>query len=279
MAVVTPGAMGTWMTDEKPRKVRKTPLRDANPGQFKIGEEHAELKKRYNAKFKHKERRAIAMANYPPCFRLPTDNVKLARSQETRYRNALAAAKQDASVKQYWVNGRIMDRYEVMGHIVMLVSEGMSLPEVVKADRGIPPVMEVRRWEERHPGFKDDLKRAEAARGEILNAERKRLVMDANMEDDKGNVNAQILKLKAQVLSEDAAFSNSKFQPKTLSQHEDITERVNRKEALEELKRLIEANPELRSMMTDVDEVVEGQVIRDELSDGVQQEGEYAGSN
>ncbi len=248
-------------------KVKGKHLRAANPDAALKGDAYSLLSKRYKAMFKPKEIRAIAISSCPP-IGSTFSQIMNYNAIATRHRNAVLQARQDAEKAKYYFNGEVLNRYECMERIVMLVAEGMSLPEIVEAVPGFPPVVEIRKWEERHPKFKEDMKLAEASRGELLNAERKRIVMGAKLTDDKDNVNAQILKLQASVLAEDAAFCNKKFQPKSLTQHEDITERVNRQEAYDELKRLLASNPELRDVMKDLDEVLEGEVVRDAIDDG-----------
>lgn len=249
-------------------KVKGKHLREANPDAALKGDAYSLLSKRYKAMFKPKEIRAIAISSCPP-IGSTFSQIMNYNAIATRHRNAVLQARQDAEKAKYYFNGEVLNRYECMERIVMLVAEGMSLPEIVEAVPGFPPVVEIRKWEERHPKFKEDMKLAEASRGELLNAERKRIVMGAKLTDDKDNVNAQVLKLQASVLAEDAAFCNKKFQPKSLTQHEDITERVNRQEAYDELKRLLASNPELRDVMKDLDEVIEGEVVRDAIDDGV----------
>ena len=247
-------------------KVKGKHLRAANPDAALKGDAYTLLSKRYKAMFKPKEIRAIAISSCPP-IGSTFSQIMNYNAIATRHRNAVLQARQDAEKAKYYFNGEVLNRYECMERIVMLVAEGMSLPEIVEAVPGFPPVVEIRKWEERHPKFKEDMKLAEASRGELLNAERKRIVMGAKLTDDKDNVNAQILKLQASVLAEDAAFCNKKFQPKSLTQHEDITERVNRQEALEELKRLVANNPDIREIMKGIDEVIDGEVVHDTLGE------------
>lgn len=245
-------------------------LQAANPGACTRDDVRTALRKKYRALHSPKEMKAILQSNEHHTRHYPEDtkqDLMQWRAVETRYRNALAESKKEAKEARYRIGGHMLDRYEAMEQIVIRVSEGMSLPEVVRSDPGFPPITEIRKWETRHPGFRDDLKAAEESRGEFLNAERKRLVMGASPLDENGRCNAQILKLQAQVLAEDAAFANPRFQPKSLHQYEDVGESVSRKEAMEELKRLLEGNPELRKIMTDVDEVIEGEIVRDTLTE------------
>ena len=245
-------------------------LKAANPGVVTRDDVRGELHKRYRAIHSPKELRTIRGSvyrnNFPVSSETDEDRMRW-RAIETRYRNALAESKKDAKEARYRIGGHSLDRYETMEQIVIRVAEGMSLPEVVRSDPGFPPITEIRKWENRHPNFRDDLKAAEESRGELLNAERRRLVMGAQAKDDDGKYNAQILKLQAQVLAEDAAFANPKFQPKSVNQYENITEVASRKEAMEELKRLLSGNPELREIMLGVDEVIEGEVVRDSISE------------
>ena len=247
-------------------KVKGKHLREANPDAALKGDAYSLLSKRYKAMFKPKEIRAIAISSCPP-IGSTFSQIMNYNAIATRHRNAVLQARQDAEKAKYYFNGEVLNRYECMERIVMLVAEGMSLPEIVEAVPGFPPVVEIRKWEERHPKFKEDMKLAEASRGELLNAERRRIVMGAKLTDDKDNVNAQVLKLQASVLAEDAAFCNKRFQPKSLTQHEDITARVNRQEALEELKRLIANNPDIREIMKGIDEVIDGEVVHDTLGE------------
>ena len=118
-------------------KVKGRHLRAANPDAALKGDAYTLLSKRYKAMFKPKERRAIAISSCPP-IGSTFSQIMNYNAIATRHRNAVLQAKQDAEKAKYYFNGEVLNRYECMERIVMLMAEGMSLPEIVEAVPGFP---------------------------------------------------------------------------------------------------------------------------------------------
>ena len=144
----------------------------------------------------------------------------------------------EAGSASYWVDGRKLNRYGVMEYVVVQMANGMSLPEICQI-WGIPSMVEIYSWEDNHPDFKRDLRRAEEIRGHILGEK----ALEIAMSTDRENVTAD--KLRVETLSKAAARSNQRFQDKVVQQNVDDLSSMSETQIRERIARMLEANPDL----------------------------------
>lgn len=179
------------------------------------------------------------------------------RAMVTRHRRSKLKESADAKEKNYKLDGKPADRYEVMEYLVALVSEGMTLVDLCKED-GMPTLLEVRHWRKWHEAFDKELKEADACRGERLGEEAITQAMDAT--DDQ---NAAMVKLKTETLSKAAARLNADFVEKKLVQTEDLTERQTEAQLIQRYQALVKQFPALKEL-SDSTGITEAEIVQDE---------------
>lgn len=168
---------------------------------------------------------------------------------KTKHETAKSRAKAEARDMVFRVHGKLMDRYQMIEHIIMMTYEGLDLPKILgDTDESsvMPTAQEVTKWLDLHKNFKDELKAAEEYRAQILasNALDTILSLGENEEEPTKNQIAYAKLVKESML-EQASFISDKFQAKTRQQIEDVTEKLNPDETRMRIKAMLEANPGL----------------------------------
>jgi hypothetical protein len=144
----------------------------------------------------------------------------------------------EANNKDWMVDGRAYNRYNIMDVIVTRVAAGESLPHVCDHN-GMPSILTVYSWFKNHPNFEKAMVDAEAVRAHILGEKALEIAMDT----DRENVAAD--KLKVETLSKFAARGNARFQDKQTIQTVDEYSTMTEQQIKDRIQALLRANPEL----------------------------------
>jgi len=176
----------------------------------------------------------------------------------TRHKHAKSRAHHEA-MDRIWDlgDGVKLNRYEVMEAIVILVGEGISLPDLCAQDN-YPTLAETRSWFKRHPDFQHALKEAQVDRGHILGEQALLEVMNTT-----DVAETPLAKLKHEALSKAAARLNNDFKEKQQIQIEDVTDRMTEDQIIARIKALSTQFPELKTLSVKTAcedaEIVEGE--------------------
>lgn len=198
---------------------------------------------------------------YPLHFPMPKDiryqrysSELIAKQVRGRFDAAKSRAKAEAADKVFLLNGRKMNRYDMMEHVVNMIYSGYSIPRIIDEcadpESIMPTGQEIASWYKWHPDFKTGVDEAEKYRAEVL-ADRALGVVMGLMTDSKEPTRNQIAsaKLVKETLMEQASALSEKYSPKTRQQIEDVTERLRPEEVKARIEARLEENPELREVM------------------------------
>lgn len=163
-------------------------------------------------------------------------------SMFTKLHNKMANKRASAEEILWHIDDKGYDRYDMMALLIHLVSEGFGLVEICD-DGDFPSLHEVRSWYGNHPSFQRDLEEAEKTRGEILGENALQLALAST------NHTVAADKLKYEALSKAAARLNDKYQDKQVVKTEDATSRMTDEQIRERLRSIMEANPDLASVI------------------------------
>lgn len=193
-------------------------------------------KKRFPAKLTTSERKSSYRA------RLDANMDETVRKQIfSRYRNAIEKEKCAADEKVWHIDGMLMNRYELMEYISIMVAEGLDKVKLTKQE-GWPTLSQVEAWYKRHPDFRVAMDNAERLRGAILGESAVDEVMSAEPHT------AGLAKIRAETLGKAAARMNSKYQDKQVIETTDISELMNRDQIEDKIRSLHERYPALKKL-------------------------------
>lgn len=197
---------------------------------------NAEPKNRYSF---HQDEKQLANSYNA---RLPTRKPWVMKGMLARHQNAIKRAKAEADEFLWEIDGTKYNRYKMMEFLVILVGEGIALAEICEDDR-FPSLAEVRGWEKNHPQFVEDMRLAEAVRGEILIERALKVTTDLDEKEKLDSNDVKKASLQHEALTKHAAYFNKKYTPKAVQQVEDITPHLNEEQARQRLMAIIRDNP------------------------------------
>jgi hypothetical protein len=177
------------------------------------------------------------------------------KAARTVFEKARTREKMNAAEKCYSIDGKPCSRYVIMETIIQLTYDGMRLPEILALggeddSNVLPTAFEVTAWFELHPDFKEAFSKAEKYMAEVFNTDAVNAVLELQEREDKPTRDdIAVAKLVKETLIEQAAFYNDKFQSKTKQQIENIGDKLSMDQAMEQLKALISANPEIAELV------------------------------
>lgn len=145
--------------------------------------------------------------------------------------------------KQEWiVDGKILNRQQMMHYVVAQVSDGTSLPILCDV-RGMPSMQEVYSWFDNYPDFERDYARAEEIRAHRMGEK----AIEIAENTDRENVNAD--KLKVDVLLKAAARGNRRWQDKQVVEQKDEYASMTPEQIRDRVRRMLEADPSLKLVL------------------------------
>jgi hypothetical protein len=172
-----------------------------------------------------------------------------------RFEEAKARARQDAATKCFAINGVPCTRYSIMDVIIQLTYDGIGIPEMLKEENQgehdiMPTPQEVTDWFEMHPDFKEAFTKAEQYRAEVLASDALDLIKNLGADGEPVTRDAIAkAKLLKESFIEHASYISDKFTTKTRQTVEDVTNRLTKEQAMEKLKALYAANPEIAELV------------------------------
>lgn len=198
-----------------------------------------------------KNRYPLNVAPTEKAYRMMTDINKtkdIRNSMLARHKQAVSKERLDIEATRYHVDDMVLNRYEVMDYIVVLLSSGdYSLPEICKID-GMPTRIEVKRWERWHPEFAKALQEAKQLRGEALGEKGLSKLIEVSQDENLDTAKVAMAKALYEGTNRSAARLNEEYQDKRVIEHKDVTETMNEEQLTQAYQDLLRRYPELKTI-------------------------------